>query len=51
MELHPLFDELRTTSLSALDAYGLHDFTAGYQLSVQMIWAALTKESRRNEHE
>ena len=50
-ELHPLFDELRTAALNALDAYGLYDFTVGYRLGVQMMLAALPNEYGRNEHE
>ncbi len=50
-ELQPLFDELRTAAVNALDAYGLYDFTVGYRLGVQMMLAALPNEYWRNEHE
>ena len=39
-ELHPLFDDLRTAAINALDAYGLYGFTVGYQLGVRLMIAA-----------
>ena len=38
--LHPLFDDLRTAAINALDAYGLYGFTVGYQLGVRLMIAA-----------
>lgn len=48
-ELHPLFDEMRTAAINALDAYGLYGFTVGYQLGVRLMIAAFPDDGRTED--
>ena len=49
-ELLPLFDQLKAAAMNVLDACGLHDFKAGYQLGVRLMIAAFPDDGR-NEHD